>query len=295
MTETPVTELQGWSLLPVIGRGGFKIVHGIEKDGVREALKITTLKAPIGTDPSEAAELAQELRARSEREFRLLQRFQGGPVVRLGSISGKDATWNGTPVHLYSEELLPGVTLDKLVLQNREADTVPVEASIKLLFLTGIDVISRLWSEKIIHRDIKPQNIMVTGLADRPFVFFDLGIAFDRGSSSLTRHTLGPGTLSFRAPETINPDYKATLDFRSDLFSLGLTVFQYATGIHPIHHGSMSEGETVYRLIKRPAIPLRSLRPDLPEALCVLVDRCLHKRPALRPGRLMELRSSLGG
>jgi serine/threonine protein kinase len=130
----------------------------------------------------------------------------------------------------------------------------------------------------------------LTGIQDRPVVFFDLGIAFDKSGTSLTAQPLGPGTLRYRAPETLDSDYRASIDFRCDLFSLAVTVYEFAAGFHPIHHGSMSDGETVYRLLNRNAEPLIRHRSDLGQNLCDLIDRCIHKKPALRPNRLGEIK-----
>ncbi|HSQ42723.1 MAG TPA: serine/threonine-protein kinase [Fibrobacteraceae bacterium] len=280
-----------YKILKPIGQGGFKSVYLIKNQGKQEALKVISLSDRRILDPVEQEQLANELRARSVREFQLLERFGGGCVVSLGSISGHEEDFEGHPSYVYSEELLPGNPLDVVIRNANSAQ--PNFAETKKLFLSGVDVIERLWKEKIVHRDIKPQNIMATDLPDRPFVFFDLGIAFDVEGSSLTHATFGPGTLRYRAPETLDRDYRATIDFRSDLFSLAATVFEFATGRHPIHHGSMSEGETVYRLLKKTADALAPLRPDFPPNFCDLVDRCLRKRPALRPTRLQELKQSL--
>ena len=285
--------LSEWTITGILGRGGFKVVYKIENRGKVEALKVTALRDPSVSDPIEMEQLEIELLARSDREYKLIQQFGGECVVLPGSIPGHETTWNDVPSYIYSEEFLPGQTLDKFIRQFTTNGQVPLVDNVKALFRTGIDVLERLWAKKIVHRDIKPQNIMVWTALQRPFVFFDLGIAFDLEGKSLTQITLGPGTLRYRAPETLDPQYRASIDVRSDLFSLAATVYEFATGIHPIHHGSINDGETVYRLLKLSAKPLASFRPDLPRAFCDLIDRCLRKKPALRPIRFSEIRAAL--
>lgn len=285
--------LEGWNIGNILGKGGFKTVYLIEKDGKQEALKVTRLRDLDVVDPVEVEQLEHELYSRAEREFQLLSQFQGGCIVSLGSIPGHQAKWDGLPVHFYSEEFLAGKTLDKAIRANAAESKLPTRDEILTLFETGLDALERIWQRRTIHRDIKPANIMATGDMSRPFVFFDLGIAFEQEGSALTRHRLGPGSLRYRAPETLDADYRASLDFRCDLFSLAVTVAEYASGQHPIHHGAQDAGETVYRIRFRQATPLQSLRPDLHSGFCSVIDRCMHKKPALRPTRFNELRRVL--
>lgn len=286
-------ELAEWQVKSKLGSGGFKDVYLIEKGTRQEALKITSYYDSSLAGDMEPEEIETMYRARTEREYQLLKEFGGGCVASLGSIPLKEGTIGGHPFSCYSEEFLPGITLDKVNSHNKTNRVLPSIQIIQSIFLTGLHVIERIWNKKIVHRDIKPQNIMMTGLQERPVVFFDLGIAFDRSGSSLTAQTLGPGTLRYRAPESLDPDYRASIDFRCDLFSLAVTVYEFAAGFHPIHHGSMSDGETVYRLLKRNAEPLFNHRTDLGEQFCTLVDNCLHKRPALRPNRINDIKRML--
>ena len=287
------SKLGPWKVIRILGSGGFKEVFLLQNGERQEALKITRYFDHTGSGGIEPEELETMLRSRTERECNLLARFGGGCVVSLGSFGYEELISDGRKYGVYSEEYLPGKTLDKLIAEAKSIGNRSNSSMVKLIFATGIQVIERIWGEKIVHRDIKPQNIMSTEQSERPIVFFDLGIAFERPGASLTAQPLGPGTLRYRAPETLDPDYRASIDFRSDLFSLAATVYEFAVGFHPIHHGSMSDGETVYRLLKRNAEPLFNHRADLGEQFCLLIDNCLHKRPALRPIRINDIKRML--
>ena len=219
--------------------------------------------------------------ARSTREVNLIKKLGGNNIVSLGNIDATIIDAEGKPFFLYTEEFIPGKTLDVAIRNN--GSNLPEFEQIKTLFKTGLDILQTFELNKIIHRDIKPQNIMMTDDAARPFVFFDLGIAFDQQGTSLTARTFAPGTLRYRAPETLDPDYKSSIDIRSDLFSFAATTFEFAAGVHPIHPSRATPGETFYRLLKVNAEPLVSKRADLPIAFSNLIDRCLKKKPALRP------------
>jgi len=264
-----------------IGQGGFKQVFEIEINGTKEALKVTKLFDENEIDPDKQEELKNELLARSIREVKLIKKLGGNNIVSLGSIDATVIDADDKPFFLYTEEFIPGKTLDVAIRDN--ANNLPSFDEVKTLFKTGLDILQTFEQNRIIHRDIKPQNIMMTEDAARPFVFFDLGIAFDQQGTSLTARTFAPGTLRYRAPETLDPDYKSSIDIRSDLFSFAATTFEFAAGVHPIHPSKATPGETFYRLLKVNAESLTSKRADFPAAFCNLIDRCLKKKPALRP------------
>jgi len=283
MNESENLSFQDWKVLRKLGRGGFKIVYEIEKQSRKEALKISLLEDISIVDIAEQEQFSNEIIARTEREIQLIEKFGGTQIVSLGSISGQRTKFQGKDVYLYSEEFLPGDVLNDLIFKNKQSQNLPEWKDILLLYKTGIEILNRFSKDGIIYRDIKPQNIMATDIADRPFVFFDFGIAFLTQGTSLTQNTLGPGTLRYRAPETLSANYKGLLDVRSDLFSLAATVFEFATNKHPIHEGVVDAGQTAYRLINQPAIPLMQERNNLPQEFCNLIDMSLKKRPALRP------------
>ncbi|MCL1966474.1 MAG: protein kinase [Fibromonadales bacterium] len=283
MNEQENLSFQDWKVLKLLGKGGFKVVYEIEKQSKREALKISLLEDASIADIAEQELFTNEIIARTEREIQLIEKFGGNQIVSLGSVSGQRTNFEGKDVYLYSEEFLPGDVLNKLIQKNKQTPKTPDWKDILCLYKTGIEVLNRFSTDGIIYRDIKPQNIMATGIAYRPFVFFDFGIAFLTQGISLTQNTFGPGTLRYRAPETLDANYRGLLDVRSDLFSLAATVFEFATNKHPIHEGALGDGETVYRLMRQPAIPITQERDDLPLEFCNLIDMSLKKRPALRP------------
>jgi serine/threonine-protein kinase len=234
---------QDWEILRELGSGGFKVVYEIEKQSKKEALKVSLLENTNIADIAEQELFTNEIIARTEREIQLIKQFGGNQVVSLGSISGQRTTFKGKDVYLYSEEFLPGDVLNKLISKNKQSQNLPEWKEILLLYKTGIEILNRFSKDGIIYRDIKPQNIMATGVANRPFVFFDFGIAFLTQGTSLTQNTLGPRTLRYCSPEVLDPGYRGLLDVRSDLFSLAATVFEFATNKHPIHEGAFGEGK----------------------------------------------------
>jgi serine/threonine-protein kinase len=127
----------------------------------------------------------------------------------------------------------------------------------------------------VVHRDIKPANIMYEGESDTVKVT-DFGIARITDSSK-TKTGLVLGTPSFMSPEQIAGK---KVDGRSDLYSLGVMLFQMLAGVLPFRGDSMAE--LMYKIANEPAPDIRQLRQDLPERLAQVVALALAKRPEAR-------------
>lgn len=274
-------------------RGGYKCVfkaHLID-DG-EEVLKIVYLPA-ISTGLSQAQqEEAEAIReqelARARREVSVLRECKSQFVVKLGTLAPTVSEVCGTECLTYSEELLPGANLIDAI----KAGDVPSQAEVKSLMHCLLLAITALWNEqRIVHRDIKPGNVMQTGLIDRAYVLLDLGIAYDVNQPGLTvRRDLDPPmTYRYMAPEMADPNFRENLDYRSDLYSAALTVFEFAAGRHPIAESGDDPMKTVSRALHEEPKRLGDLRSDLAPELCRTIDQILKKKPLLRPANLSRL------
>jgi len=127
----------------------------------------------------------------------------------------------------------------------------------------------------VVHRDIKPANIMFDAESDTVKVT-DFGIARITDSSK-TKTGMVLGTPSFMSPEQLAGK---KVDGRSDLYSLGVMLFQLLTGVLPMRGDSMAE--LMFKITNEPAPDILQLRPDLPPALSAIVQRMLSKQPDAR-------------
>lgn len=228
----------------------------------------------------------KEAVGRIRREVDALHLCKVPELVKLASIPTTECTIDGLDYVVYSEEFIDGSDLWDLI---RGSGTRPMEPELRALFGTLIRAIRELWSHGFIHRDIKPLNIMTTKNSTRPFVLLDLGIAFCVRETALTYNPLGrlpPATYRYMAPEMAHPNFRDNLDHRSDLYSAALSIYEYATGIHPYARDYEDPVQTISRAVHDLPLPLRQHRGDLSLPLCQLVDQMLRKNPALRPSNL---------
>ncbi|TXC67573.1 serine/threonine protein kinase [Piscinibacter aquaticus] len=137
------------------------------------------------------------------------------------------------------------------------------------------EALSYAHAQGVVHRDIKPANVMV-GLDSGLVKVMDFGVA-RVDDASRTRTGIVLGTPSYMSPEQMAG---RRTDGRSDLYSLGVMLFQLLTGQLPHEGGSMAE--LMRRIVNEPAPALRDLRPDLPQELADVVALALEKRPEVR-------------
>lgn len=266
-----------------IGSGGFKTVFSAVKQEVTEVIKVIGIPNTDGSTQQD--KYRDECLQRVRREVRVLSQCKTPFLVKLASLPLDGYEVHGGYYAIYSEELLDGSDL-KALIHARTA--LPNEVEAKTLFRCMLHAIKELWSMQFIHRDIKPANVIKLDDATRPFVLIDLGIAFGVLETGLTLRGT-PCTLRYLAPEMANPDFRASLDYRSDLYAAALTVFEYSAGVHPIAHDSDDQVQTVSRALRQPPRPLAAVRPDFSTPFCNLIDQLLKKKPSLRPAKIDSL------
>ena len=255
-----------------LGKGAMGVVYlGRDpKIGLMVAIKTLALSAEF-----EGSELV-DVRERFFREAETAGRLQHPNIVTIFD-AGEEHD-----LAFIAMEFLPGRDLMEFA---REENLLPVATvlSIGEQVATALDHAHR---QQVVHRDIKPANVMYDA-ATQSVKVTDFGIARITGSSK-TRTGMVLGTPSFMSPEQLAGLH---VDGRSDLYSLGVMLFQLLTGNLPLKGDSMAA--LMYQIANQPAPSVRSLRPELPQALADVLDRALAKSPADRYQSGAELAAQL--
>ena len=244
-----------------IGRGSMGAVY-LGRDpqiGRRVAIKTMALGREFDGD-----QLA-EARARFFREAETAGRLQHPDIVTIFDAGeAQDLAWIAME-YVRGEDLLRYTAPGRLM---------PVPQLLGIIARVA-EALSYAHSQGVVHRDIKPANVMIDPAGTLVKVM-DFGVA-RLDDTSRTRTGLVLGTPSFMSPEQMAGRHA---DGRSDLYSLGVSLFQLLTG-HLPHEGD-SMAELMRQIVNVPAPDVRSLRPELPQDLADVVALALEKRPEVR-------------
>ncbi len=245
-----------------IGQGATGAVYLARDPRTGLTLAIKTFALGSAFDPEALAEARQRFAREAQAAGRLKHR---GIVAILDTGEQSGLAW-------IAMEHLPGRDLSHHVAQGMLLP-VPTVARIGARVAEALACAHR---QGVVHRDVKPANLVVDLAADS-IKLTDFGIAH-LGDAQRTRTGLLLGTPAYMSPEQIAGQQ---LDGRSDLYSLGVTLFQLLCGRLP--HPAESMAAQMRQIAQQPAPDLRSLRPELPAALAETVAQALEKRPESRP------------
>jgi serine/threonine protein kinase len=241
-----------------LGAGGFGVVWMARDEHLGRAVAVKRI-------PMHDAASA----ARAEREGLAAARLGHPGVVALYE-AGRDAG----AVYLVSE-LVRGSSLADLIAQGALSDR-----DVLLIGIALCDALAHAHSRGVVHRDVKPGNVLVPESAhDLAGVakLTDFGVARMSGDEALTRTGDVVGTLAYMAPEQAEG---ARVTPACDVYSLALTLYECWSGENPNRRATPA---ATARAIGARVRPLRRLRPDLPRELSATVDECLAARPTHRP------------
>lgn len=277
-------------------RGGQKQVFPCTIRGERYVLKFLRLGMDaLDSLDDGSTETIDAILARAKREVETMRKCCSPHLVRLGPMPLSHVEDQGKTFVYYAEEYIEGADVSELVKAN---EPFGVEELVRL----GIGLtraVEALWAERIIHRDIKPGNIRRRS-SNGDYVLLDLGYAFDLRDRSLTAFGCVPGTRGYHSPEQIQFMLKRQIDFRSDLFLVGIVLYIAATRSHPFQVApAMTVADWVDSILHHQPAPTSRYRPELPAKLSDIIMRLLAKKPHLRyrscSGLIAELSSVTSG
>ncbi len=256
-------QIRNYRIQSLLGTGGMGSVYLAIHTQLGRRIAIKVIHPALARNPV--------VRERFRNEAAALSHLQHPNIVNLYDYSEEEDA-----LYLFME-YVEGKTLDEYI----GSVTGPVpEARAVPLFAKLLDAVAYAHDRGVIHRDIKPSNLMVT--EDGNAKILDFGIAkltTGQGIGALTKEGTRMGTVLYMSPEQVRGE---VLDKRSDIYSLGVTLFQILTGRPPYDEASMTEYAVYQRILQEPLPEMRELYPLVTERMQKLVDRATAKDPASR-------------
>jgi hypothetical protein len=256
--------LGSYVILEPLGSGGMGEVVKARHQHLDRQVALKFIQTNPG-DPSDTV-------LRFRREVRLLADLRHPHIVQAYDAGNVGTTW------FLAMELLEGIDLDRLV---RERGPLPIGQACDYVRQAALGL-QHAHERGLVHRDVKPSNLFLTSEGIK---LLDLGLARTQAAGDatqpgdLTRANTVMGTPDYLAPEQALDPRRA--DARSDLYSLGCTLYFLLTGRPPFPEGTLAQKLLAHQTALPPA--LETLRPDVPPALADLVRRMVAKSPAQRP------------
>jgi serine/threonine-protein kinase len=262
-----------YELLGLLGRGGMGAVYEARD---RRLDRHVAIKFIHGPDPVTTRRFLQEARAQARIDHPNVCK-----VLEVGEVEGKA---------YIAMQLVRGVSLAQA------ARSMTLDEKIRVM-KTVTEAVHAAHRIGIIHRDIKPGNIMVEQLAGaegpasvRP-VLMDFGLAREASDTKgLTESGAVMGTPGYMPPEQARGHVRST-DPRSDVYSLGATLYDLLAGAPPFVDESAVN--VLLKVLIQDAVPLRVKDPSIPQALDTIVGKCLNKEPHQRYATAAELADDL--
>lgn len=269
MSSGQLERLGRFRIVGEIGRGAMGVVYKAEDPSLNRTVAIKTIF--MSADPEERA----EYEARFQQEARAAGGLNHPNIVTVHDI-GREGE-----LAYMAMELMEGVDLRDLMRRGH----LPVSLALDIAAQVA-DGLAFAHERGVVHRDIKPANIMI--VRARQAKIMDFGIARTRLSDVKTQTGAILGSPKYMSPEQLAGQ---RADHRSDIFSLGVTIYEMVTGASPFSAAEL--GQLMLQVSTAAPPPASSINPALPTMMDLILAKALEKDPAARYQSARELASDL--
>jgi eukaryotic-like serine/threonine-protein kinase len=243
-----------YTILQKLGEGGMGVVYKALDTSLGRPVALKFLTAHLAASGDDKARFLQEARAASA--------INHPNICTIYSVEEHETQL------FIAMEYVDGQTLRER-LESLQGTPMPITLGVDIGIQVA-DALAAALEHGIVHRDIKPENIMIR--RDGVVQIMDFGVAKLRGVSRLTRAGTAFGTSGYMSPEQVQGH---DVDHRSDVFSLGIVLYEMFTGQLPFK--GIHETAIHYEIVNVDAVPLSSLTPDIPPDLDEIVLECLAR------------------
>src|SRR5689334_11140712 len=263
------TTISHYRILEKLGEGGMGVVYKAQDTRLERLVALKFLPPDVSDVPDAKQRFITEARAASA-----LNHPNVATVYDIGEADSRS---------FIAMELVEGETLKSRL----KAGRLSIE-DVKAMGLQIAEGLQAAHSKGIVHRDIKPDNLLLT--RNGRIKIMDFGVAKLGSGLGMTRTGTTVGTLAYVSPEQLVAE---DVDSRSDLWSFGVVLYEMLAGELPFRRGG--EAAVIYEILNRDPTPLEVHRPDVPPTLRSVVSNLLQKDPAMRPGSAADVIARLRG
>ncbi len=247
-----------YTILEKLGEGGMGVVYKAQDTKLDRTVALKFLPPHLSASEQDRARFVQEAKAASA--------LNHPNVCTIHDIGEHDGQL------FIVMELVEGQTLHDLLGAHR-GSPLPMKRAVEIGTQIA-DGLAAAHEKGIVHRDMKPENIMIRRDGIAQIMDFGLAKLKASGASRLTREGSTVGTAGYMSPEQIQGQ---EVDHRSDIFSLGVVLYELFTGQMPFR--GVHETALAYEIVNVDPVPMSSVRPEIDPALDAIVLECLEKDP----------------
>jgi len=270
----PGDRLGHYTITALLGSGGMGAVYRGTDTSLGRDVAIKVLPADVAADP--------ERLERFRREARALAAINHPNIVTVYSVE------QAGEVHFLTMELVEGDALDRLIA----GQAMPIDRALQVAQAV-VEALMAAHDKGIIHRDLKPANVVLSRSGKTKVLDFGLakvraGSKDDARTDMATELGVVLGTPAYMSPEQVSG---LDVDQRTDIFSLGVLLYEMLTGVRPF--AGRSSAELATSILRDAPAPLQSLRSSVPLDIVRVVARCLEKDAAARFVSMAEVQRAL--
>jgi serine/threonine protein kinase/tetratricopeptide (TPR) repeat protein len=257
-----------YRVLRLLGRGGMGAVYQVQDLQLDRHVALKLIRSDIAEN--------QMVLGRFKREIQLSSKVTHKNVLRVYDLGESDG------VEYLTMQFIEGEDLASLLKREKKMSLPRV----LLLFRQVCEGLQAAHEQGVVHRDLKPQNVMLDA-SDRVYLT-DFGLAKTLEQSGLTQTGAVIGTPHYMSPEQVKGE---PAGLRSDIYSLGIILYEMLTGAVPFTGSSVFE--VMIQRVQRPPRPAREVNPEIPGYLDKILERCLAMDPEARYQSVAEILKDL--